>query len=78
MRTTRQVLASLAEANPGKPVTEDKLRSVLRRGEMPPPTLFAGRYLWTTDDLARLAACLKLHAEVERATASAATASVES
>lgn len=60
MLSTAQVLKLLAQANPARRVTEDTLRSCIRRGDVQLPPLFAGRYAWSSDDVAKLARALGL------------------
>jgi hypothetical protein len=60
MYTTRQVLGALRQANPGEAVTEERIRRSLRRGAIPPPSMFAGRFLWTDGDVRALAKALGL------------------
>lgn len=61
MLTTKQVLAALHLANPEVPVTEDRVRSFIRRGRIPAPTIAAGRYLWRPDEVLALADALELN-----------------
>lgn len=58
MLSTRAVLALLRDANPGVPLTEDRVRHALRRGEFPTPATFSGRLAWAPEDVRRLAAAL--------------------
>lgn len=60
MLSTAHVLRILAKANPDRRITEDTLRSCIRRGEVQLPPLFAGRYAWSSDDVAKLARALGL------------------
>lgn len=60
MLTTRAVLSLLRAANPETKITEDLLRSALRRGLAEPPRCFAGRFLWSLADIQRLARALGL------------------
>ena len=60
MLTTRAVVAALLSANPGAPVTEDRVRHALRRGAVAPPSQFAGRYQWTPESVRALAKALGL------------------
>ena len=60
MHSTREVLRLLRSVNPGKEVTEDRIRRALRRGDIPPPDEFAGRLAWSSDDLLLLADALEL------------------
>jgi len=60
MQTTKQVLSALRRANPERRVTEDLIRSAIRREVVAAPQLVAGRFLWTPDDVARLADALAL------------------
>lgn len=61
MITTRQLLALLRQANPHERITEHRLRSALRWGDVPQPTSFAGRYAWTLEQVRALAAHLELN-----------------
>ena len=61
MLSTAHVLRILAKANPDRRITEDTLRSCIRRGEVQLPPLFAGRYAWSLDDVANLARALGLN-----------------
>lgn len=60
MLSTAHVLRILAKANPDRRITEDTLRSCIRRGDVQLPPLFAGRYAWSSDDVAKLARALGL------------------
>ena len=60
MLSTAQVLKLLAQANPDRRITEDTLRSCIRRGDVQLPPLFAGRYAWSPDDVTKLARALGL------------------
>jgi len=62
MRTTREVIAALRDANPNAAVTEEGIRHALRRGDVPRPTSFAGRLAWTNDEIHQLAQVLGLRA----------------
>lgn len=61
MKSTAEILRLLRAANPGRHVTEDLVRACLRRGDVAPPCLFAGRYAWAPSDVQALAAALRLH-----------------
>lgn len=58
MFSTRSVLDLLRAANPTSKVTEDLIRSAIRRGVVPSPTIFAGRFVWSPSEAARLALAL--------------------
>ncbi len=58
MYSTRTVLRLLRDANPGVDLTEDRVRHMLRRGEIPPPSTFAGRLVWAESDVRCLAEAL--------------------
>ena len=60
MFSTRQVLALLREANPGRNLTEDGIRNAIRRGRIREPDRFAGRLIWSRHDIEELAAVLRL------------------
>lgn len=60
MLSTREVLAALRRANPSKSITEDRIRHELRSGRVPRPPTFAGRLMWSEEDLAALASALQL------------------
>ena len=60
MRSTREVIVFLSDANPGVNVTEDRIRHALRRGDIPPPSTFAGRLAWTSEDILARAKALGL------------------
>jgi hypothetical protein len=62
MYSTREVLLILKEANPDGCVTEDRIRRVIRRGEVASPKLFAGRFVWTQNRVLQLARSLGLKA----------------
>ena len=54
--STQKLLNALRDSNPGVRVTEDHVRSAIRRGKVAAPALFAGRFAWSkgeADDLAR-------------------------
>ncbi|MCB9833795.1 MAG: hypothetical protein H6807_15140 [Planctomycetes bacterium] len=55
MYSTPDVILALRAANPGHDVTEDRLRGLIRRRQLSPPSTFAGRYAWTVAEI-RLAA----------------------
>jgi len=61
MFSTNEVLKALQKANPDSEVLEDHLRNALRRGNIPHPKLFAGRYAWTTGVISMLCKYLKLN-----------------
>lgn len=52
--STADVLAHLRRKFPRRAVTEDRLRMLIRRGRIPTPHLFAGRYAWSDDDIRAL------------------------
>ncbi len=58
LMTTSEVLALLRRANPGTLITEDRVRHLIRRGVLNPPSLFGGRYAWTDAELTALAKAL--------------------
>ena len=60
MLSTRQVLDLLSDTNPNHSVTEDRLRTVLRRNRIRPPSVFAGRFAWSRVDVEALATELDL------------------
>jgi hypothetical protein len=60
--TTRQVLYALRRANPRARLTDDRIRSALRRERCPPPTILGGRFLWSPSDIDALAGALGLRA----------------
>jgi len=60
MITTRALIESLRQANPGAPVDEQRIRAALRWGGVPAPRLFAGRMAWSEDEARALAAHLGL------------------
>jgi len=60
MLSTRDVLNLLRDANPGVEITEDRVRHVIRRGEIDAPSSFAGRLVWAKEDVEALAAALRL------------------
>ncbi len=60
MFSTREVLKAMREANLDKMVTEDTIRNALRRGEIPTPSIFAGRYAWKPAEILHLAHQLDL------------------
>lgn len=51
MHSTREVLDRIRAANPGRSVTEDRIRHALRRGLVSWPRVFSGRLLWTEADV---------------------------
>ena len=55
MLSTRELIRALRAANPEADVTEDLIRSAIRRELVEPPSTFAGRYAWSWDE-ARLVA----------------------
>ena len=68
MYSTRTVLRSLRDANPGVDLTEDRVRHLLRRGDIPTPSTFAGRLVWADDDVRRLAEALGVSCPAVEAT----------
>ena len=62
MITTRDVIRALRRANPEAHVTDDRVRSAIRRERCSAPQVVAGRYLWSADDMRSLAAALGLRA----------------
>lgn len=60
MFSTRSVLELLRRANPGRAVTEDLLRSAVRRDRFAPPPRLSGRFVWSFEDIHRLAVALGL------------------
>ncbi len=68
MQSTREVIALLSDANPCVQVTEDRIRHALRRGDIQPPSTFAGRLAWTPEDILALAKALGLKAPQTAAT----------
>ena len=60
MFSTRSVLELLRRANPGRAVTEDLLRSAVRRDRFAPPPRLSGRFIWSLADIRRLAEALGL------------------
>lgn len=60
MFSTADSIRLLRAANPGKRVTEDKVRHVLRRGCGPTPKSFSGRLVWSREDVGTLALALGL------------------
>lgn len=60
MLSTQELLATLKRENPGSSITEDRIRHILRRGDIARPRVFAGRLLWTADDIQRLVDLLGL------------------
>lgn len=58
MFSTRRVLDLLRAANPERRVSEDQIRSALRRERLAAPASFAGRFIWSPDDVKRLAMAL--------------------
>ncbi len=62
MLTTRGILVALGLANPDADVTEDRLRSLIRRGVIPTPQIVAGRYIWRPEEVVEAAEALGLRA----------------
>lgn len=62
MYPTRTVIRLLRDANPGVELTEDRIRHLLRREEIPTPSTFSGRLAWTDVDVQRLADALGIAA----------------
>ncbi len=60
MLSTRAVLRLLREINPDSRLTEERIRRVLRRGDISYPEEFAGRLAWSMADVLRLAEALGL------------------
>lgn len=60
MFTTREVLALLRTNNPDRIVTEDLIRSTIRRDRIPAPSTIAGRFLWSVAEIKKLAEALHL------------------
>lgn len=61
MFSTQEVVKALQSANPDARVNEDRIRHVIRRGEVSPRS-FAGRLAWSPDDVTTLASALRLTA----------------
>ena len=57
---TSEVLGYIRASNPNRPVTEDRIRSAIRRGAVPTPRILGGCYFWTWDEVRRLAGALNL------------------
>ena len=59
--STREAIALINAANPASdPLNDDHVRAAVRRDKVPAPaTRFAGRYLWSGDEVAALASVLK-------------------
>ncbi len=62
MKSTREVLALLSSASQGVQITEDRVRHALRRGDLEPPSTFAGRLAWSWPDILALASALGVNA----------------
>ena len=60
MRSTRELILLLRAANPAADVTEDHIRSAIRRELVEPPSTFAGRYAWSWDEAKAVAEALGL------------------
>ena len=60
MLTTRELILLLRAANPTADVTEDLIRSAIRRELVGPPSTFAGRYAWSWDEAKSVAEALEL------------------
>jgi hypothetical protein len=60
MFTTREVLALLRTNNPDRTVTEDLIRSTIRRDRVHAPSTIAGRFLWSIGEIKTLAEVLNL------------------
>ena len=60
MLSTKVVIELLRRANRGIRVTEDAVRSAIRRGKVEAPSTFAGRLVWSARDVAALATALGL------------------
>ena len=60
MYSTRDVLDALRRANPASPITEDRIRHALRRGDLTWPSTCGGRLIWSWSDIESLADALGL------------------
>ena len=67
MFTTRTTIALIRTANPDTRITEDQVRSFIRRGVVGTPTTVAGRYLWQLDEVLALAEALGLNPPTHKA-----------
>ncbi len=57
---TAEVLRCLRDSNPDQTVTEDRVRSAIRRGAIQTPRTLSGCYFWTWDEVRHLAHALDL------------------
>lgn len=57
---TSEVLKHLRESNPEQAVTENRVRSAIRRGAVQTPRILSGCYFWTWDEVRSLAQALNL------------------
>lgn len=64
MYSTRDVLDALRRANPASPITEDRVRHALRRGDLDWPSTCGGRLIWSSTDIQNLAAALDLRGPI--------------
>lgn len=62
MLTTQQVIDAIRTSNPRFEISEDRIRHAIRRGDVPRPSVFAGRFIWMPRDVASLARALGLNA----------------
>jgi len=65
MFSTTEVIEVLRAVNPCARISEDRVRHAIRRGAIPAPDTFAGRYAWTWLDIRRLATALGLQSPDE-------------
>jgi hypothetical protein len=53
-KAIRAAIDLFGQRNFALAITEDRIRHVLRRGDIPRPRVFSGRLLWTADDIQQL------------------------
>ncbi len=58
--STRDTVAALRAANPGRAVSEDLIRAAIRKDLIKAPAVISGSYVWTGEEVSRLAQVLGL------------------
>lgn len=60
--TTKEAIEAVRKANPGRRLTEPMLRGAIRCERIEPPITKGRSYLWTPDDVVRIARAFRLRA----------------
>ncbi len=64
MFSTPEIVRLLQASNPGRPVTEYRLRHAIRDGRIPSPRRVGLGLVWTHDDVGRAAVALGLRSPI--------------